>query len=252
MNRPQMARQYKRSPLVEAVFEFMPISAGLDDAGMAALRRASADYSEEKVEQNILQRVDISPARPPRSTTVHQAVRYKRTHTSKTKLAQFSSELFCFNALVPYTHYRDYKPEIERLFAEYVRSARPTGVRFLGQRYINKILLPTDDADPSDYLAIHPKMNTPTRRIFLQMEAAQLAKGGHLLASLSYQGPDVATKRPTYILDLYARTGDRPAIDFLWPDVCAWHDLAHEALVKAFEASIDEKARTLLGLEDIS
>jgi uncharacterized protein (TIGR04255 family) len=253
MNRPQMARHYKRSPLVEAVFEFMPISAELDDAGLAALRLASSEYQDETVEQGVLQRVDFSPTGPVSSKTEARPPRYKRMHSSKTMLVQFSRELFCFNALVPYTHYLDYKPEIERLFSEYVRAARPRGVLFLGQRYLNRIMLPTDAADPSEYLALYPRMSPSTRRqkpMFLQIEAEQFAEGGHVLATLSYQGPDGATKRPTYVLDLYARTGERPAIDFLWPNVSTWHDFAHDALTKAFESSIEDEARSLFGLEE--
>ena len=248
-----MAKHYKRSPLVEAVFEFTPMKAELEEVGVAQLRAASADYSQETKEQNILQQVEINPVRPPRTTTQTRPVRYKRLHPSRTKLVQFSAELFCFNALAPYTHYEEYMPEVERLFLEYVRVARPQGVLFLGQRYINKILLPPDASDPSEYFALYPRISvSPSSNppFLLQMEAGQFSNGGRVVATLSFQGSDAATKRPTYILDLYARSGERPTIEFLWPAVRAWHDTAHDALTKTFEKSIEQTARMLFGLED--
>jgi uncharacterized protein (TIGR04255 family) len=167
------------------------------------------------------------------------------------RLVQFAEDLCAFNALRPYSHYVDYLPAIEHLFERYSVYAQPDGTRFLGHRYINQIQLPPE-AEPRDYFQVYPaipqNMPAPAHPPFaLNLQTEQL-KPGQVMMTLAFKG--IEAEKPTYILDINARTPDDPPISFNWPEVRAWHDDAHEAVKRGFEFAITEKCRQFLEPEE--
>ena len=168
--------------------------------------------------------------------------------TDKRRMFQFGRDLCAFNALAPYTSYVDYVPEMRPLVEEYANRARPTSVLFLGQRYLNHILLPDTAADPSDYFRVYPKLGVRHQPFAMQLQVGEVVQGMTVL-SLVFQGLDAGI-RPRYLLDLYVRTRDNPDIPFQWEKMRAWQDVAHQGIIKAFEEAISDRCRDLFGRKE--
>jgi uncharacterized protein (TIGR04255 family) len=75
-------------------------------------------------------------------------------------LVQVRALGYSFNRLAPYTALDDYLEEIERTWRIYVALAKPTQVRSIRLRYINRILLPIEPAplEIDDYLRLGPRL----------------------------------------------------------------------------------------------
>ena len=109
-----MAVWYGKTPLIEAVFEFSPESAVLDDEAAATLAaELQHEYSGKHDEQQFISlRFDLAQGTAQRKQKPQQ-MRYRRWNTLGTRLVQVSRDLCAFNALAPYTHYVDYLPAME-------------------------------------------------------------------------------------------------------------------------------------------
>ncbi|MGQ0765945.1 MAG: TIGR04255 family protein [Gemmatimonadota bacterium] len=77
--------------------------------------------------------------------------------TDEKQLVQVRAAGYSFNRLRPYTSFDDYVPEIRRTWNEYRELVRPTKVRKLRMRYINRIMLPASpggSVELTDYLVV--------------------------------------------------------------------------------------------------
>jgi len=243
---------YRNTPLQEAVFEFAPRGPSFDGDGFAEMQaelRASYDGeggptpSSGALMWNFVNRTVMpSPARTPD--------RFRAWTADRARTALVGHDLCAFNAMAPYTHFLDYLPAMESLFRAYAKHANAPSVAFLGQRYINRISLPTD-ADPSDYFTVYPKVpadwpRTSLHRPFSMQILTEELETGHVVVTLAMQQQNP----PIYFLDIYARTNNDPEIAFEWEPARDWQARAHEAVKRAFEFTITDRCRTILGRED--
>jgi uncharacterized protein (TIGR04255 family) len=166
-----------------------------------------------------------------------------------TQLVQFAANMCAYNIMQPYTHFVDYLPGIRALVDAYLRGTRPQQLSALGQRYINRVVLPRS-ADPKTCFAIYPRLPPKVAHehppFSMQVQTATLASGGQVVMTLTYQGRDNGS--PIYILDLYARSGRPAAAD--WNAIEAWQTDAHGAIKHCFELAITPKSRKLFGREE--
>lgn len=238
-----MPVQYDRSPVVEAIFEFFVEGASIPpNVAGQIFEKLQKDYAGKRDEQVSAAEIDLGPSGPRVRTA---KPRHRLWRTDGTALAQFAEDMFAFNALRPYTHYADYSEQIARLFQLYTELAQPSGFRFLGQRYINLVTLPSHDAHPADYFSIYPRIRREGRIFAAQIQTHELANGTVVL-NLAFQGSD-ADDRPTYALDLYARTVRGGAVPVEWAAVKSWHDTAHAAILEAFEVALTRTGAEYLG-----
>lgn len=73
-------------------------------------------------------------------------------------LVQFRLDGFTYNRLAPYTSWDEIFPETLRLWALYVKVARPESVVRVATRYINRLELPLPIGDLDDYLTAAPRV----------------------------------------------------------------------------------------------
>jgi uncharacterized protein (TIGR04255 family) len=239
--------------LQEAVFEFAPRGANLDAQALARLvEELSGDYAGEhqvQQQQGIQVGFPPTPSGPPQVQNLVGPARHRLWTQDRRRTVLVGSDMCAFNAMAPYTHYVDYLPSIEALFQSYQRAARPTGVAFLGHRYINRIPLPPD-ADPAEYFTVYPRIpadwpHAAHRPFSLLIQALQI-EHGQVIMTIGYQQPEP----PQYLLDLYARTTDEPPVLFEWEPIRDWHDQAHDAVKRAFEFALTQTCRNLLEREE--
>ena len=239
---------------MEAVFEFVPTSATLTKDGVERLRaRFASEYPKLDHLAGVEVQLRLGPTGPSALPTGKQRDRYRLWNAAKSRLLQFAEDMCAFNALAPYSHYEDYLPDIKRFFDAYVLECKAADLGHLGQRYVNRIFLPSEEAAAEDYFTLYPTFPRgaiPIARhppVSLQVGTQQLSRG-QVTMSLHYAGSDGL--RPVYFLDLYAHWTDNSKGEFSWPSVKTWQDEAHAAVKCAFEAAITERCRELLGREE--
>ncbi len=249
-----MPFEYTNNAIIEAIWEFAPVAASGGATVLAELKNhfaqdfngrqdvvASSAGFEMQTGPNGISTARPLPAGPPRQ---------RMWNTDGSRLVQFGADMLAFNALSPYTHFSHYLPAIRSAFDAYSRLATPVSVRFLGHRYINRIVLPSLDARPEDFFSVYPALHAAAGAelhppFALQVQTEEIQRG-QVVLSLTYQGPD-ADRRPQYLLDVYARTVDAPNIEFRWERVFAWHQVAHAAIARTFDFVLRPDGYTLLG-----
>ncbi len=250
-----MTRRYLRTPLVEAVFEFAPFDANLDD--VAVNRLDGLLQKEYAGPRDVIQPdlfIEYKDGKPVVGTLPESLIRHRRWNEEKTCLVQYSKELCAFNALKPYTHFEEYLPAMKRFFEIYASETNARTTLFLGQRYINRILLPSMNEPAAEYFTCYPKLEgyvEPYHRPFsmtIQIETLPGEKQGRVVQTLSFQG--LEENRPIYILDLYAQTQNMPPIPFAWETVRQWQRDAHVPIEHAFNFALTPKGQAYLGLTE--
>lgn len=249
-----MPVSYRKTPLTEAIFEFIPGEASLSVEGREDIDRAFAEeFSGPKEDLVGGMAFEFSIAQGELRKTGTQPTRFRRWNQDKTRLFQIADDMCAFNVLRPYTHYVEYLPFMERLVRLFTEKARPKSIKLLGQRYLNRVLLPPG-ASPADFFTVYPgsdqvrSLGNPG--FALQMQTEAMAGGaGQVVLALAYQGID-ASGQLAYMLDLYARSIDNPPVPFAWEVGKAWQDVAHDAVKRAFEFAITDRCRELLEREE--
>jgi uncharacterized protein (TIGR04255 family) len=246
-----MTVRYRETPLTEAVFEFLPEGASLDLDGLARVRSELSEFAGKKDEvTGISVRLGLDGMQQRQ-----EPVRYRHWNRDNTRLWQVGDDMCAFNVLKPYTHYVEYLEVMERLVRTYTAVANPKSTKMIGQRYLNRILLPSDGS-PADFFTAYPSdsavraLGHPPFSLQMQTESLTGEGGGKVFVTLVYQGLD-AGSRPTYMLDLYATSQENPPIPFAWESLKAWQDNAHGAVKRAFEFSITDRCRELLEWEEL-
>ncbi|MBF0547749.1 MAG: TIGR04255 family protein [Candidatus Riflebacteria bacterium] len=252
-----MVRKYIKTPLVEAVFEFAPLDAKLNEAAVKRLdSQFQSEYSgsRDEVPCSPLVITGYKDGKPVLGSPPEPFFRYRRWNSAGSRLIQFSKDLCAFNALKPYTHFEEYLPAMERFFQAFVKESNAQKTLFLGQRYINRIALPSRDEPASDYFRFFPKLDELSKpdhcpfSLNIQVDALPGEKQGCVMLTLVFHGFEES--RPVYILDLYAQTSNSPPIAFDWDSVSKWQKRAHIPIENAFNSALTKKGQEFLGLEE--
>ena len=244
--------RYRSSPLVEAVFEVFAVPTQWSEETQQAIETAfRGEYSgKREVLKPMELHFQMGPGLALRGfNTEHEPDRLRLWTPDSDRMVQFAPNMCALNVLPTYSHYVDYRPELERLAKMYLDLAQPTATATLGQRYVNRVSLPADGT-PDRYFGVYPavpeSIGSRNPPFSMQVEVETLEAGGNVVLTLTSMGAEDG--HPVYVLDLYARSHARgPAT---WDDIRRWQDEAHEALKAAFEMSITEDARALFGKEE--
>jgi uncharacterized protein (TIGR04255 family) len=159
------------------------------------------------------------------------------------ELFQFSHIMCAYNLLARYQTFEAHAGDIQALYGAFIAEAKPSGVQFVGQRYINRVNLPPGE-QPAKYFELYPKLpQAAGHRPFALQVVAAVFEDGEVALNLVYQGEEEGNA--AYYLDVYARS-TRP----LPPDaetLRMWHERAHPHVRGSFEAVLTTKSRELFG-----
>jgi len=241
---------YKTPPLVEAIFEaYFRKSPGWSELSYKRLEeRLRARFDGKR---DVVQSVGVEFQLGPEGQVIRQgrAPEVPRQQRIWTKdggeLFQFSPAMCAYNLLSRYTHFDEHAADIESLCADYLAEAQPTATNFLGQRYINRVVLPEGTEDPAAYFEVYPKLPSAAvhRPFALQLLAEKFADG-EVMLNLAYQGEE--NGKALFFLDVYARS-TKP-LQPLAAEIRMWHERAHPVVHRTFEAALTAKSRDLFGL----
>lgn len=163
---------------------------------------------------------------------------------SRGEMVQFDETTCAYNILTAYTKFEDHIERLGAVMGLYVEEAKPSGIAWAGQRYINKVELPVSGADPASFFAFYPKIPTGSEhRPFAMQFVAEVFAEGEVVVSLNFQG--IQNDKAIYFLDLYVRS--RTPLLAEAESVVAWQKHVHEAVRKAFKMALTPEAISSFG-----
>lgn len=200
---------FSKPPIVEAVVDiecdFAPNYEpnNYADAGFEAF---SADYPVKKIqfsEEFQFIAKDGAPLAHQSSRKI-QAIQFRSS--DQKQLIQFRLQGFAFNRLAPYDRLDAYYPEIQKSWNQFVAIASPIRVRAIHLRYINRILVPTENGkvELAEYFVNPPQLPAGADLVFgsflYQYSAASQTAGTVANVVLTTQEPE--SKVLPVILDI--------------------------------------------------
>lgn len=243
-----MGRKYKTPPLIEALCEFYFEDSHWDDTIPGLFwDKIKAAYPQRKQLEPVDLQINVShdstglvtKKRPPRIQFVSE---------DKTKIVQISKDLLVVNHLKPYPHFEKWGPEVEQLLKEYVALANPSGIKRIGVRYINNIVLPKAEIEMADYFKIYPQFPEELGKkhgpFIIRVELPTKYENHKTLVSFAQSAPPNA-ESSSFMLDLYDSCDKKTPVDCSW--IQAEINKGHENVETAFENSITPVLRDLFG-----
>ena len=148
-----------KAPIVEAVLDIRVVpSVKWDETSLQAeLKQRLPDFP--KVETIREARVQIVPPGLPGKPAFEDVgcVGLKLHANDNLHIAQFNKGAFVFSRLKPYVDWGKFSQEALRLWAIYCELLKPTEVRRIGLRYINRIAVKQATVELSDYYKYPPE-----------------------------------------------------------------------------------------------
>lgn len=241
---------YDNPPLVEAIYEVQfRDSPGWSELSYKRLEERLAPRFDGR--RDVLEAVGLQVQMAPDGKLVPAptpSIPRKRRMWTKDEgeLVQFTSTMCAYNILARYRGFEHVTNDIEQLFGMMMEEAQPTATEFLGQRYINRVVLPKGEQDPSAFFEVYPRLplDVASRPFALQIVTHRF-EDGEVALNLAYQGDDDG--RTAFFLDVYARS-TRP-IPAVAREIRMWQERAHPFVRSSFEAVLTAKSRELFRVQ---
>ena len=244
-------RKYKNPPVVEALCEFF-FSGSKWDSTLPGLffEKIKDNYPKKRELEQIGVEVNISKNMQG-SKVMHGEKRIQFVKEDNSQLVQIERDLLVVNQLKPYPKFEDWKPAVDKMLNFYIQLADPQGIRQLGIRYINRIVIPTNKFKMEDYFYLYPEvpqsLESMHGRFMMRLEIPPKHKE-HLLVITFGTAPADSPQTSVEMLDIYDI--------FALPQPLSTSDVdkyiieAHENIEVAFENSITNKTRELFEEEE--
>lgn len=189
--------ELRHPPIVEAVLDIncdVPPAQDLVALEAPAIERLKDAYPKNDRQWLQEHRIEAQPDASATSFSSRHAVQALRFHQQGGKqLVQIRTLGYSFNRLAPYTGLDDYLREIERTWRIYRDLAKPSQVRQVRLRFINRILLPFAGTDVAldEYLKLGPRLpdedNLTLASFFNQYTAVEVATGLEVNVTVTVQ-----------------------------------------------------------------
>lgn len=239
-------RKYKNPPVVEALCEIFFNGSKWDSTLPGLFFDKIKDVYPKKRELEQIG-IEVSASKDVQGSRVMcGGKRIQFIKEDGSQLIQIEKDLLVVNQLKPYPRFEDWKPVIDKMQNFYVQLAEPQGIREVGIRYINRIVIPADKFKMEDYFYLYPEvppsLESMHGRFMMRLEIPPKYRE-HLLVITFGTAPADSPETATEMLDLYDI--------FALPQPLAISDVdkyiieAHENIETAFENSITDKTREL-------
>jgi hypothetical protein len=190
----------RHPPIVEAVLDIdcdLPPDQdlmALEAPAREAFKALYPKYDRQLLQEHRIEAKSDASATPFSSRHTVQALRFHQEGGKQ--LVQVRALGYSFNRLAPYTALDDYLEEIERTWRIYVGLAKPSQVRLIRLRYINRILLPmtSEGLLLDDYFKLGPSLPEDDKlelvSFFNQYTATEVATEFQVDVTLTVQQED--------------------------------------------------------------
>lgn len=244
-------RKYKNPPVVEALCEIFFSGSKWDSTSPGLFFDKVKDMYPKKRELEQIG-AEISISREIQGSKVMrggQRIQFIKEDSSQ--LIQIEKDLLVVNQLKPYPRFEDWKPVIDNMLKLYGQLTDPQGIRRVGVRYINRIVIPATKFKMEDYFHLYPEvpqtLESMHGRFMMRLEIPPKHKE-HLLVITFGTAPADSLETSTEMLDLYDIFASTQLLSI--GDVDKYIVEAHENIETAFENSITDKTRGLFEEEE--
>lgn len=145
-----------KAPIVEAILDIRVVpSVKWDETSLQnELKQHLPDFP--KFEPTRETRVQLSPEKPAPVVEDFRCVGFKLHSSDNLHIAQFNKGAFVFSRLKPYQDWERFSREALRLWEIYRELLKPSEVRRIGLRFINRIATKQPTIELSDYYKYPP------------------------------------------------------------------------------------------------
>jgi uncharacterized protein (TIGR04255 family) len=238
--------KYAKPPIVEVVCEFRFVPGAPWDSAIPGLVYAHlrGDFPKRRMFRSL--ESQVSPSEGGIQQQIHLAERVQFLREDEKAFVQVGPDFLAINHLAPYPSWEGVRPLIQQAFNAYREVAKPTGLRRIGLRYINRIEFPTKPVHFSEFLNFYPHTGavlpggiadfvfgvvSPFEQerdaLRLQLNCAEMS-GVDLLAAL-------------LDLDYFLARSQAITMD----EALGWVDVAHDHVLTTFEACLTERSRAM-------
>lgn len=169
---------YSRAPIVEAVIDIQVERSGTPSPATDVLAYASA-VAGRFPNRLPIQLMNVSVTTDPVgrvTNTTEQSVGWRLANEKNDRFLQVRAEGFTYSHMPPYTKWAVFRGEAEPLWNRYIEICKPSKVRRIAVRYINRLRLPLGQFELSDYLCFSPdvpKNFAPLQAFLMQVQLAE-------------------------------------------------------------------------------
>ena len=247
-----MGKKYRNPPVVEALCEIY-FHESKWDVTLPGLffEKVRGNYPKKRESEQI--GVQVSISKEAQASQVQRGKRrIKFIKEDGSRLIQLEDNLLVINQLRPYPRFEDWRPVVGEMLKHYSEIAQPKGIRRIGVRYINRIIIPIVKFKMEDYFNLYPEvpesLGAIHGRFMMRLEISPKHEGHRLMVTFGTAPPE-SPRTSAEMLDIYdIFTFHQP---FSMEDVDKYMIKAHENIEVVFEGSITKKARKLFKEETI-
>ncbi len=243
----RVRRKYKNPPVIEALCELFFEGSEWDDATVGRF------YDRVKERFPRRRQMELQEAQFTFSDKGDAAAGIRRMapqmqflNEEGNSLLQLRRDLLVINQLRPYPHFEGWEPNIYWALKIYGDLTKPKGIRRIGVRYINRIVVPLASIRMEDYFNIYPQLPKETGDVhgafIIRVELPCSQKGHGILVTFASASPE-EPGQTAHLLDLYDTFRAESPLGA--QDVATEIRAAHGNIETAFEGSITDPLRTL-------
>lgn len=237
-----MPRKYDNPPLVEAVCEFQFLSDENWDLTFPGLiyERIKDGFPRKKQVTRTSLRVPAGIPAPAVSEDVVDRVQFYSK--DEKALIQVGPNLLAVNALRPFFGWEELRRTALDKMNVYREICNPRGLRRVGIRYINEILIPGNRISLAEYALIGPfaPQGEGQELAFFHVEGVRKFQDPTMLLRFAFATSPSKDEKARFILDLDVFGDEEVAPEF--SALSIWMDKAHERLESFFDSSFTPKA----------
>ncbi len=159
---------------------------------------------------------------------------------------QVGPDLLAVNHLAPYPTWEGFVPLVQDAFDGYRAVAQPSGLRRIGLRYINRIVIPGNPLELADYLNFRPFIGPDLPQMmsgFILGVQSPFDDGRDILRlQLTTDEPDEPDSLAV-LLDMDYFLARPEAVSL--PTALDWAEMAHGRVQEVFEACLSDRLRQM-------
>lgn len=241
-----MGRIYGNPPLIEAVCEFQFEPSQPWDWTIPGLiyDKVKGEFPKKK-QKNAIE-MELRADQEISQTVKGGVARMQFLRENEGALLQVGPNVISAHHYKPYPAWHVYREMIKNALAVYRDVANPKGLKRIGLRYINRLMIKEGQIRIEDYILAVPHIPEPVPQIFgawfQRVEVPHIDANGLIVIQSGSPLPD-DPNTILMILDLDFVTLDVGKIGL--DATMDWVDRAHDEIEKTFEACITDKTREL-------
>ncbi len=234
-----MSKKYKNPPVIEALCEFR-----FKDNPWNIMYPGEI-YREVKNDYPVVKQMNFQTLQPDGGLFIENRLQFVKEDSSG--IIQITDLLLSIHVLKTYKSWKDFYPEIKKIFNIYSNISNPKKLSHIALRYVNKINIEmeSESIELKDYFDFYPFMgnNLPKTHGQFSLNVVTPYENGQDFLKLGQKTPPFTKEKLlTVILDLdYFSNRFENNIDT--GEIFSWIDNAHTNLEGVFEGCITDKLR---------